>query len=284
MVQGMLTAAPALMWPIRIGATDPRSRLQELESRHGGRLGVAILDTETGLRIEQRARERFLMCSTFKAMAAAFVLTRVDKEIERLDRRIVFTAKDLVTYSPATETRTGSPGMTLDELCEAAVTLSDNTAGNLVLASFGGPAALTAYLRSIGDTVTRLDRIEPDLNESAPGDPRDTTTPHAMLANLQHLALGAGLSPASRARLVAWLVANRTGDERLRAGLPKGWRVGDKTGAGGHATTNDIAIVWPPRRKPLLVSAYYTESSASADARNTVLADVGRLVAEEFGR
>jgi beta-lactamase class A len=283
MVHGMLSALPGLMpWPAWRHVANQTATLQQLEGRHGGRLGVAILDTGSGARLEHRARERFLMCSTFKAMAAALVLARVDQEIEQLDRRVVFTARDLVTYSPVTEKRTGPRGMTLEKLCDAAITMSDNTAGNLVLASFGGPAALTAYLRSIGDAVTRLDRIEPDLNETVPGDARDTTTPAAMLGNLQRVALGDGLSPASRGRLVAWLVANKTGDARLRAGLPKDWRVGDKTGAGGQATTNDIAIVWPPRRKPLLVAAYYTESSASPDERNAVLADVARHLAEEF--
>jgi beta-lactamase class A len=283
MVHRTLCALPALMsWRAGMLLPEPNSRLQELESRHGGRLGVAILDTGSAARIEWRAHERFLMCSTFKAMAAALVLTRVDQRIERLDRRVVFTTKDIVTYSPVTEKRVGTPGMTVDELCEAAITMSDNTAGNLLLASFGGPAALTAYFRSIGDDVTRLDRIEPDLNETTPGDLRDTTTPAAMLGTLQRVALGRNLSAASQRRLVSWLAANRTGDARLRAGLPKDWRIGDKTGSGSHATTNDIAIVWPPGRKPLVVSVYYTESSASPDQRNAVLADVARLLAQEF--
>ena len=171
--------------------------------------------------------------------------------------------------------------MTLEELCDAAITMSDNTAGNLLLASFGGPAALTAYLRWIGDAVTRLDRIEPDLNETAPGDPRDTTSPAAMLANLQRVALGDGLSSASRDRLVEWLVANKTGDARLRAGLPKDWRVGDKTGSWqpGNDKRHRHRLA-APLLPPLLVAAYYTESSASPDERNAVLADVARHLAE----
>jgi beta-lactamase class A len=283
MVHRTLFSVPALLSSrVWMPSLEPNSTLQELESRYGGRLGVAALDTGTGARIQRRAGERFLMCSTFKAMAAAFVLTRVDKGIERLDRRVAFTANDIVTYSPVTENRVGPPGMTIDALCEAAITMSDNTAGNLLLASFGGPAALTTYFRTLGDSVTRLDRIEPDLNETAPGDQRDTTTPAAMLGNLQRVAFGNRLSPASQRRLISWLVANRTGDARLRAGLPKDWRVGDKTGSGSHATTNDIAIVWPPRRKPLVLSVYYTESSASSDERNAVLADVARLLVQEF--
>src|SRR5829696_2557262 len=134
----------------------------------------------------------------------------------------------------------GEGGMTVAELSDAAVTLSDNTAGNLLLASFGGSAGLTAYVRSLGDDTTRLDRIETALNEAAPGDPRDTTTPAAMLGTMQKLLVGEALSRASREQLTAWLVANKTGDQRLRAGVPQGWRVGDKTGTGGHGATNDI--------------------------------------------
>jgi beta-lactamase class A len=218
------------------------------------------------------------MCSTFKFLAAAYVLTRVDRGEERLDRRITFTAADLVTYSPVTETRVGQ-GMTVAELCDAAITLSDNTAGNLLLQSFGGPAGLTTYARSIGDVVTRLDRIEPTLNEATPGDPRDTTTASAMLSNLQRIVLGNSLSAASRARIAEWLRANRTGDARLRAGFPKAWRIGDKTGSGEHGATNDIAVAWPPRRAPFLAAVYYAESTETGDQRNAVLAEVAKIVA-----
>jgi beta-lactamase class A len=251
----------------------------DLERRHGGRLGVAVLDTGARQRLAHRAEERFALASTFKALAAAFVLARCDRGEERLERRIVFAQQDLVTYSPTTEKHVGDPGMTLAALCEAAVTLSDNTAGNLLLASFGGPAGLTAYLRALGDDTSRLDRIETALNEATPGDPRDTTTPAAMLETMRKLLVGEALSPGSREQLIAWLVANKTGDARLRAGMPPGWRVGDKTGTGGHSSTNDIAIVWPPGRAPILVAAYYAESDASDAERSAVLADVGRIVA-----
>jgi beta-lactamase class A len=264
--------APRLTWAQKPAFGD-------LERRHGGRLGVAVLDTGTGQRMAHRADERFALASTFKALAAAFVLARCDRGEERLDRRIVFAQQDLVTYSPTTEKHVGGVGMTLAALCEAAVTLSDNTAGNLLLASFGGPAGLTAHLRALGDDTSRLDRIETALNEATPGDPRDTTTPAAMLETMRKLLVGEALSPGSREQLVAWLVANKTGDARLRAGMPPGWRVGDKTGTGGHGSTNDIAIVWPPGRAPILVAAYYAESEASDADRSAVLADVGRIVA-----
>jgi len=254
------------------------ARLASLEAKSGGRLGVAALDTATNRRIGHRADERFPMCSTFKFLAATFVLARVDRGTEQLDRRIAFAQKDLIRYSPITEKRAGPPGMTLAELCEAAVTVSDNTAANAILGSFGGPTALTAYVRSLGDSVTRLDRLEPDLNEAAPGDPRDTTSPSAMVENLQRIVLGNVLSQPSRERLTAWLVACKTGDERLRAGLPATWRVGDKTGS-GTGTTNDVAIVWPPDRAPILIATYLTGSKASDDDRNAVLSDVARTIA-----
>ena len=157
------------------------------------------------------------------------------------------------------------------------MTLSDNTAANLMLASFGGPAALTAHLRSLGDTVTRVDRREPYLNEARPGDPRDTTTPNAMLELLRKTVLGDALTPSSREQLIAWLAANKTGDQRLRAGVPKGWRIGDKTGSGGNHATNDIGVIWPPGRAPIIVTAYFLGSPASPDERDAVLAEIGRL-------
>jgi beta-lactamase class A len=249
-----------------------------IEGEAGGRLGVAVLDTGSGDRFEHRAGERFPMCSTFKLLAAAAVLARVDAGEEKLDRRIAFEAKQLVEYSPVTEHRVGSSGMSIEELCAAAMTISDNTAANLLVASLGGPAELTSFARLLGDMVTRLDRIEPDLNEGAPDDPRDTTSPAAMASNLRALGLGDALSAESRKRLVGWLLGNTTGDARLRAGLPKDWRIGDKTGS-GKGTTNDVAILWPPGRAPVIVTAYLTASPAEPAQRNSVLAAVGRAVA-----
>jgi beta-lactamase class A len=253
--------------------------IAHIETESGGRLGVAALDTLTDARFGHRADERFPMCSTFKLLAAAAILARVDAKQERLDRLIEFAGADVVVNSPITKDHVGSPGMSLEELCEAAMTMSDNTAGNLLLASLDGPQALTAYARSLGDTVTRLDRIEPELNEATPGDIRDTTTPAAMAANLRALALDKALSAQSREQLVRWLIANKTGDTRLRAGLPAGWRVGDKTGSGERGTTNDVGVFWPPDRAPVIVSIYLTQTSASPAQRNATLATVGRTVA-----
>jgi beta-lactamase class A len=252
--------------------------LARIELENGGRLGVAVQDTGSGAKAGHRDGERFPMCSTFKLLAAAAVLKRVDGGKERLDRRIAFAASDIVVNSPITKERVGGDGMTLAELCEAAMIVSDNTAGNLILASLGGPQAITDYARSLGDTITRLDRIEPDLNEAVPGDPRDTTTPQAMLGNVRNLVLGKALSAASKEQLTKWLLGNKTGDTRLRAGLPADWRTGDKTGSGERGTTNDVGVVWPPGRAPIVVAIYYTETSVAAEKRNAVLAAVGRAL------
>jgi beta-lactamase class A len=268
---GMLRAAPGFPETLQ-------AELARIERVSGGRLGVAVLDTGTGARAGHRADERFPLCSTFKLLAAAAVLARVDARTEKLDRRIRVEEAALVDYSPLTKPQAGGD-MTLEAICEAAMVVSDNTAANLILDSLGGPAGLTAWLRTVGDPVTRLDRTEPTLNEAVPGDPRDTTTPAAMAATIQKLVLGDALSKASREKLTGWLVGNRTGDARLRAGLPKEFRVGDKTGSGGRGSTNDVAVIWPPGRAPVIVAAYLTETTAPPDRRNAALAAVGKAVA-----
>ncbi|TDG09841.1 class A beta-lactamase [Paraburkholderia guartelaensis] len=254
-------------------------QLAAIEAQAGGRLGVAMLDTANGHVRGWRMHERFPMCSTFKVLLASAVLTRKDHGKEDLARKIVYSTAQVVSYSPVSGPRAGSgdnAGMTVAELCEAALTRSDNTAANLLLESIGGPPAITAFARSIGDPVTRLDRNETTLNEAIPGDPRDTTMPAAMVANLRELLLGERLSAASREQLIAWLVANKTGDARLRAGLPKDWRVGDKTGTGDHGTANDVAIVWPTGRAPILVTTYLTGAMhASSAQRDAAIARVG---------
>ena len=273
---GIMQARAADGW-----SEDLSRRLREIESQSGGRLGVAIVDTATDRQAGHRADELFPMCSTFKLLASAAVLSRVDKGQERLERRIRFEPRELLAYSPVTKEHAGGNGMPLGDLCKAAMTFSDNTAANLILASLGGPTAVTAYARSLGDVTTRLDRIEPDLNEAIPADARDTTKPAATVSDLRTLLLGSALTPRSRDQLIAWLIANKTGDARLRAGLPPGWRVGDKTGSGDRGTANDIGILWPPERPPILVAAYLTGTQAGADQRNATLAAVGRAIAIE---
>lgn len=257
-------------------------KFAEIEQRTACRLGVAVLDTHTSRRWEYRAAERFPMCSTFKVLACAAVLARVDAGREDLNRRLTFAARDIVTYSPITKDRAGG-GMTLAEVCHAAMTQSDNTAGNLILATLGGPPGVTAYARSLGDAATRLDRMETELNEAAPDDPRDTTTPGAMTSNLLSLVVEGGLSERSRQQLTAWLMSNETGNAKLRAGLPAGWRVGDKTGGGDWGTMNDVAVIWPSGRRPLVVSVYMTETKTSFDDRNAAIAAIGRALVAVVG-
>lgn len=276
-----LAAAPGAAWlATEAPAATVRSaisrRMADLERMSGGRLGVAALDLQTNARFDYRANDRFPMCSTFKAALAALILHRVDQGKERLDRVITYGPEALVNYAPMTEKHVGA-GLSVGALCEAAVTLSDNTAANLLLDASGGPAGYTAFVRGLGDPVTRLDRREPDMSECRPGDVRDTTTPAAMLATLRTLALGSVLSAGGREQFTAWLVANQTGGARLRAGLPQGWRVGDKTGSGPR-TTNDIAVIWPPGRAPLLLTTYLTGAQASDADRNATLASVARLL------
>ncbi|OWO93545.1 class A beta-lactamase [Rhizobium esperanzae] len=262
------------------GDDNIERRLATLEKRIGGRLGVSVLDTQTSISFGYRGGETFPMCSTFKALAAGFVLARVDKGQESLDRRVTYGRDKLVDYSPLSEKHAGADGMTIAELCEAAVTVSDNTAGNLLLESFGGPPALTDWLRSIGDGTTRLDRTEPTLNEGRKDDPRDTTSPDAMLDTLGNLTLGSVLAEPSSDRLIAWLVASTTGKERLRAGLPQDWKVGDKTGTGPNGSLGDIAVIWPPDRGPIVAAVYIAEATAPAKELNPVFAEVGRMIVE----
>ncbi|EGJ11656.1 class A beta-lactamase [Rubrivivax benzoatilyticus] len=249
-----------------------------IERSVAGRLGVCAYDLETGRSLGHRQDERFAMCSTFKWLLAAAVLARVDRGQERLERRIVFGREALLEYAPTTSRHAGGAGMTVAELCEAALTLSDNTAANLLLDTLGGPGGLTAWVRTLGDRTTRLDRREPDLNEARPGDERDTTTPAAMVLALRQAVFGGALSRRGGDLLLQWMTASTTGLKRLRAGFPPDWRVADKTGTGAQGTTHDVAVVWAPGRAPLLLAAYLTESQAPIEAREAALARVAARV------
>jgi beta-lactamase class A len=263
------------------GAAPAAARLAAIEARVGGRLGVAALDVATGARLARRADERFPMCSTFKAMAVASVLSRVDAGRERLDRFIPYGKADLLPHSPVTERHLAEGGMTLGDICAAGVEFSDNGAANLILAAIGGPSQWTRFARSLGDTASRLDRNELSLNTAIPGDPRDTTKPAAMAADLRAVMLGDALSPASRRRLIDWMVACQTGLARLRAGLPADWRVADKTGTGDHGSVNDIAVAWTPAG-PIIVTCYLTETTADTATCEAAIAEIGRVVADAF--
>lgn len=252
--------------------------LQNLEKKAQGRLGVHIVDTATGREYGYRSDERFMMLSSFKLLASALVLARADRSDESLERRIRYRKQDLVPWSPVTKAFADGEGLTLAQLCHAAITTSDNTAANLILASYGGPEALTAFARQIGDAVTRLDRIEPELNVRVGAEPLDTTSPRAMTKTMQALLTGNVLSPPSRQLLLQWLFANTTGDKRLKAGIPTGWTIGDKTGT-NKTDSNDIGILLPPRGAPIIVTAYLAEAVVSSQLREETIAEVGRLAA-----
>jgi beta-lactamase class A len=254
--------------------------LAAVEALAQGRLGLHVLDTVSGAEAGWRSDERFPMCSTFKLLLAAHVLYLAQKGDLSLWRKIYYSPSELVPYSPATEKRAGADGgMTAQELCEAAVVLSDNTAANVLLDATGGPAGLTAWLREMDDKVTRLDRNEPTLNEARAGDERDTTTPRAMLHTMQSLLLGDVFEGFGRALLQQWLVDSRTGDRRLRAGMPANWKAGGKTGTGNNGTACDAIIIWPtPQSEPVLVTAYLTGSKLDITGQEAALAKAGGAV------
>ncbi|WP_367068133.1 class A beta-lactamase [Oryzisolibacter sp. LB2S] len=256
---------------------------QDIEHAAQGRLGVAVIDTQTGTLTGHRLDERFPMCSVFKWLAAAHVLHRVDRGVERLDRALAIDRAALLPWSPVTEQHADA-SLPLSALCEAAVAMSDNAAANLILQTLGGPEGLTRFARRLGDPVTRLDRWEPDLNTATPGDARDTSSPRAMAQLLQRCVLGEVLSAGGRRQLAQWLQATTTNRKRLGAGLPASWRLGSKTGTGAHGTTNDVGIYWPPGRAPLVVALFLTESQASLETREAALARVAGAVMGHFAR
>jgi beta-lactamase class A len=275
------TAVPGQPGP-DAATMQAKADLAALEAAHGGRLGVAALDTGSGRRVSYRAGERFAMCSTTKVLTASAILTMVEQGRLQLDSQVHYRSADLLAYAPITRKNVATGFMTVDALCAAAIEWSDNTAENLLLGLIGGPAGWTRYARSIGDTTSRLDRTEPTLNTAIPGDPRDTTTPGAMLRDLHVVLLGAALNEASRQRLENWMLGNAITSGLLRAGVPNGWRVGDKSGSGDHATRNDIGIILPPRSAPILAAVYFTGSPGSASSRDQVIADVGRTLTATF--
>jgi len=277
----MVAALILLLAASAPGSTsDFANRILSIEERTGARIGVAALDSGSGKRLDYRSEESFPMCSTFKFLAAAAVLKRVDDGQEKLDRFVTYGAKDILEHAPVTKEHLKDGGMKLGPLCAAAIEQSDNTAGNLLLDTIGGPVGLTSFVRGIGDKMTRLDRKEPELNSAIPGDERDTTSPAAMCADMQRLVLGSVLSESSQHQLEDWLRHNETGTLMIRAGVPKAWTVGDKTGRCGNGAINDVAIIRPPRRAPLLVAIYSNGSTSSADDRAATVAEATRVIVE----
>ena len=263
-------------------AASAQAMLATLERTSGGRLGLAALNTANGMQIGYRADERFPFCSTFKMMLASAILARSTQVAGLMQQRIHYTRGDLVSYSPVSSKHLAD-GMTIAELCRAALQYSDNTSANLLIKFLGGPSAVTSFARVIGDQEFRLDRWETELNTAIPGDARDTSTPAATAHSLQVLVLGDVLPASQRDQLQQWLRGNTTGAKRIAAALPAGWHSGDKTGTGAYGSTNDIAVLWPPARPPIVLAIYYTQKKEDADARDDVIAAAARIVVGVMG-
>lgn len=278
-------AALAVAVPATAQAAPVTGKLRELERQHNARLGVFATEIGTGRTVLHRADELFPMCSTFKTIAAAAILRR-DHDGTLLGKVIRYTPEDVKKsgYGPVTgEPANLANGMTVSALCEATITYSDNCAANLLLTELGGPTAITRFSRSIGDQVTRLDRWEPELNSAEPGRTTDTTSPRAIGQSYARLTLGHALNRADAEQLTKWLLANTTGDNRVRAGLPAAWRWGDKTGTGKYSTTNDVGIAFPPGRAPIVVAVLSTKKDApEGGADEPLVVKTAELVAASF--
>lgn len=260
-----------------------------LESQSGGRIGVSITHLSSGETWSHRANERFPLASTFKAFACAHLLDMADRGELDIQRRVRFAEADLQSYSPVTKDKAGGNGMSLFELCDATTSMSDNTAANLILENTGGPAALTRFMRSIGDETTRLDRFEPALNDVGPGEVRDTTSPAAAASSLRALLLGNRLTAASRRQLTAWLVANQVGGPLLRASLPGDWTIADRTGSGEYGSRGIIAVIWPKPNGssapgPVVAAVYLTGTQLSLEERSAVIAQIGAAMVKDLTR
>lgn len=269
--------------PLLAATTDQISTIQQsladLEKSSGGRLGVVLINTADNSQIVYRGDERFPMCSTSKMMVVAGVLKQSESQKGLLDQQVDIKKKDLVSHSPIAEKRLNNK-MSLAELSAATLQYSDNAAMNKLIEQLGGTKKATAFARSIGDKTFRLDRTEPTLNTAIPGDKRDTTTPLAMALSLQKLTLGDALAVPQRDQLVEWLKGNTTGAASIRAGLPTEWVVGDKTGSGSYGTTNDIAVIWPKDKAPLILVTYFTQNEKEAKSRREVLASAAKIITQ----
>ncbi|MGW5438769.1 class A beta-lactamase [Nocardia asteroides] len=266
------TAATEATAPSSTAAAADALAFAALESTYDARLGLSVLDTGTDRVVAYREHERFPMASTFKGLACGALLQAHPLATGYFEQVIRYTAADIVVNSPETEQHIDT-GMTVTALCDAAITQSDNTAGNLLLRLLGGPEGFTAFLRTLGDQVSRLDRWEPELNTAVPGDERDTTTAAALAADYRALVVGTALAEPERAQLAAWLKASRTGAKRIKAGLPADWTVGDKTGTPAYGSALDVAVAWPPGRAPLVLAVLTTRTEKDADPVNELVAE-----------
>lgn len=258
--------------------------LNDLEERHGGRLGVAALDVGSQRRVSWRGQERFAFCSTFKAFLAVATLERVQREEEQLDRAVAVTRADMIPHAPVTEKAIGRT-LTIRELMKAAVEVSDNPAANILIREMGGIAVWRSWWPTFGDTTTVISRLEPDLNTALPNDPRDTCLPDQTIANIRELAFSDRLTPAHDQLISGWMIASPTGANRIKAGAPQGWTVAHKTGTGANGATNDIGMLTPLSGSPVLLAAYFTGApEATDDQRDAVIAEATRRALKALGR
>ncbi|MES5920984.1 class A beta-lactamase BlaIII [Bacillus cereus group sp. RP37] len=247
----------------------------KLEKEYDAKLGIYALDTGTNQTIAYHSNDRFAFASTSKSLAVGALLRK--NSLEALDQRITYTHEDLSNYNPITEKHVDT-GMTLKELADASVRYSDSTAHNLILKQLGGPSEFEKILKEMGDTVTTSERFEPELNEVHPGETHDTSTPEAIAKTLQSFTLGTALPIEKRELLVDWMKRNTTGDKLIRAGVPKGWEVADKTGAGSYGTRNDIAIIWPPNKNPIVLAILSNHDKEDAEYDDKLIADATKVV------
>ncbi|MGG1848670.1 class A beta-lactamase BlaIII [Bacillus wiedmannii] len=247
----------------------------KLEKEYDAKLGIYALDTGTNQTVAYHSDDRFAFASTSKSLAVGALLRK--NSLEALDQRITYTRENLSNYNPITEKHVDT-GMTLKELADASVRYSDSTAHNLILKQLGGPSEFEKILREMGDTVTTSERFEPELNEVHPGETHDTSTPEAIAKTLQSFTLGTALPIEKRELLVDWMKRNTTGDKLIRAGVPKGWEVADKTGAGSYGTRNDIAIIWPPNKKPIVLAILSNHDKEDAKYDDKLIADATKVV------
>jgi len=273
----LLCPAPLLFAAPATGLAAAQTQLAALEQAAGGRLGVAAWRQGSEQRLAYRADERFPLASTFKAMLAGAVLARSASQPGLLERQVRYEKKELVTYSPITEKHLAD-GMSVADLCAATLQYSDNSAANFLMTILGGPQAVTAFAHSIGNTVFQLERWETELNSAIPGDVRDTASPASMAHSLQQLLLGNSLPAPQRQQLDGWMRGNTTGDKRIRAGVPAGWQVADKTGSGAYGSVNDIGVAYPPGGAPLLIAVYYTREQKNADTNQDIITAATRIV------
>lgn len=280
----LLSAVTAVAFATSAHAAErAETALKNIHKRVGGRLGVHVLDSQSGRRFGIDENSRYAMASTFKVALAAALLWQVDRKAFTLDHRISIAKSDLLANSPGVEVKlmAGAEAMTVRDLIAATVTQSDNAATNVLLRAIGGPSALTEFFRTLGDTTTRLDRFELGLNSNVPDDPRDTTTPRAMVDSLLAIFTREVLTLASRALLIDWMTASRTGLQRVRAGLPKSWNAGDKTGTGDNGAINDLVVGYPPDRRPIFIAVYMSESKLTVPELSAAHVEIGRVVAQE---